>query len=172
MGFAITSFLGIVIASASAPMFGGEPVWNITDIMDKMLDAYPTPATRAGLFFISAGFIYVQLFLNVAANSISAGCDLTAILPRYINIRRGGYFAAIIGFCMCPWLMYKSSATFGNYLGAYGVLLSCVAGPMICDYWLVRRGHYRLADLYTNKPDGWYSYTYGINWRAYLAYFS
>lgn len=68
--------------------------------MDKMLDVNPTSATRAGVVFIAAGFIYVQLLLNVAANSISAGCDLTALLPRYINIRRGGYIAAIVGICM------------------------------------------------------------------------
>lgn len=49
---------------------------------------------------ISAGFIYVQLLLNVAANSISAGCDLTALFPRWINIRRGGYVAAVVGICM------------------------------------------------------------------------
>jgi NCS1 family nucleobase:cation symporter-1 len=58
-----------------------------------------------------------------------------------------------------PWLLYKSSATFGNYLGAYGVLLSCIAGPMITDYWLVRRGHYRVNDLYTLDKEGWYYYT-------------
>lgn len=69
-----------------------------------------------------------------------------------------------------PWLLYKSSATFGNYLGSYGVLLSCIAGPMIADYWIVRRGHYRINDLYTAKKEGWYWYTYGINWRAYAAY--
>ena len=140
--------------------------------MDKMLDVDPSSKTRAGVVFIAAGFIYVQLLLNVAANSISAGCDLTALLPRYINIRRGGYVAAIVGLAMNPWLLFKSSATFSNYLGAYGVLLSCVAGPMICDYYLVRRGHYRIRDLYTTDRGGWYWYSYGVNWRAYLAYFS
>lgn len=68
--------------------------------MDMMLDRDGSSATRAGLVFISAGFIYVQLMLNVAANSISAGCDLTALMPRFINIRRGGYIAAIIGLAM------------------------------------------------------------------------
>lgn len=168
IGFALTSFLGIGIASASAPQFGRQ-VWNVVEIMDLMLDD-GSSATRAGLVFISAGFIYVQLMLNVAANSISAGCDLTALLPRFINIRRGGYIAAIIGLAMNPWLLYKSSATFGNYLGAYGVLLSCIAGPMIADYWLVRRGHYRINDLYSLERGGWYWYTAGINWRAYAAY--
>lgn len=171
IGFAITSFLGIVIASSAEPQFG-SPIWNVVGVMDAMLDNDQSSKTRAGLAFIFIGFIYVQLMLNVAANSISAGCDLTAILPRFINIRRGGYFCMVVGICMNPWLLYKSSATFGNYLGAYGVLLSCIAGPMITDYWIVRRGHMRLADLYTTSKDGWYTYTWGINWRGYAGYFA
>lgn len=71
---------------------------------------------------------------------------------------------------MNPWLLFKSSATFSDYLGSYGVLLSCIAGPMITDYYLVRRGHYRINDLYTTDRAGWYWYTAGINWRAYLGY--
>ncbi|WWD04001.1 hypothetical protein V865_002063 [Kwoniella europaea PYCC6329] len=169
IGFSVTSFLGIVIASSTVPQFG-EQIWDVVKIMDKMLDTNGDSKTRAGLVFISAGFIYVQLLLNVAANSVSAGCDLTALFPRYINIRRGGYIAAIVGICMNPWLLYKSSATFGNYLGAYGVLLSCIAGPMITDYWFVRRGHMRLNDLYTLDRSGWYWYTAGIHWRGYVAY--
>ncbi|KAL1408890.1 uracil permease [Vanrija albida] len=169
LGFTITSFLGIVIASASKPQFG-EQIWDVVKIMDTMLDRDGSSKTRAGLVFISAGFIYVQLMLNVAANSISAGCDLTALFPRFINIRRGGYLCMVVGILMQPWLMYKSSATFGNYLGSYGVLLSCVAGPMVSDYWLVRRGHMRIRDLYSSNKDGWYYYTYGVNWRGYAAY--
>ena len=38
------------------------------------------------------------------------------------------------------------------------------------EYWVVRRGHYRIADLYHAGHDGWYWYTYGINFRAYAAY--
>ena len=89
-----------MIASASAPQFGGKPIWNVVEILDLMLQNDGSSGTRAGVFFIAAGFIYVQLMLNVAANSISAGCDLTALLPRYINIRRGGYVAAIVGIAM------------------------------------------------------------------------
>lgn len=90
---------GIVIASASATQFG-KPIWNVVEILDMMITADGSSATRAGVFFIALGFIYVQLMLNVAANSISAGCDLTALLPRFINIRRGGYIAAVIGIAM------------------------------------------------------------------------
>jgi NCS1 family nucleobase:cation symporter-1 len=52
MGFIITSFLGIGIASASAPQFG-EQIWDVVHIMDRMLDVDPSPKTRAGLAFVS-----------------------------------------------------------------------------------------------------------------------
>lgn len=171
VGFTITSFIGIGICRASGFILG-EQYWDVLKIMDNLLvhDGTASHTTRAGVAIIGLGFVYVQLLMNVAANSISAGCDLTALFPRFINIRRGGYVAAIIGICMNPWTLFTSSSTFTTYLGAYGVLLSCIAGPMIADYWLVRRGHYRIADLYTLRRDGWYWYTFGVNWRAYAAY--
>jgi NCS1 family nucleobase:cation symporter-1 len=95
--------------------------------------------------------------------------------PRLIaiqNIRRGGYVAAIVGLVMCPWQLLKDSNSFTSYLSAYSVFLSSIAGVMITEYWIIRRGHYRVADLYSAKSAGWYHYTWGINWKAYAAYIS
>ncbi|KAF9239824.1 permease for cytosine/purines, uracil, thiamine, allantoin-domain-containing protein [Melanogaster broomeanus] len=89
---------------------------------------------------------------------------------RFGNIRRGGYIAAIIGLCICPWNLTKSNNSFTSYLSGYAVFLSSIAGVMATEYWVIRKGHYRVADLYTTRRDGWYSYTYGINFRAYAAY--
>ncbi|KAI3613946.1 hypothetical protein CBS9595_004123 [Malassezia furfur] len=170
--FVVTSFIGIAIGKAAQVEFK-EDLWDIVTIMNRMLDGdqHPTTGTRVGLWFISAGFVYVQLLTNVAANSVSAGCDLTALCPRFINIRRGGYVSALVAIVMNPWELYTSSNQFLNYLSAFSVLLSCIAGPMFADYYLIRRGHYNVADLYTLDKKGWYWYTWGINWRAYLAYF-
>lgn len=44
------------------------------------------------------------------------------------------------------------------------------ASFQIADYWVVRKGHVRVADFYTTKRDGWYYYTFGVNFRAYAAY--
>ncbi|KAM6503539.1 Permease for cytosine/purines, uracil, thiamine, allantoin domain containing protein [Amanita muscaria] len=41
---------------------------------------------------------------------------------------------------------------------------------MITEYYFVRKGHYRVDDLYDSRKDGWYWYSYGINFRAYAAY--
>lgn len=168
--FAVTSLIGIVIAASAQAQFG-EKLWDVVKIMDRMLDFDKSSSTRAGLAFISLGLVYVQLLTNVAANSVSAGCDLSALCPRFINIRRGGYFSALIAIVMNPWLLYTSSSQFSSYLGAFSVLLSCIAGPMIADYWLIRRGHMNVAHLYSLDKHGWYWYTFGINWRAYAGYF-
>jgi nucleobase:cation symporter-1, NCS1 family len=42
----------------------------------------------------------------------------------------------------------------------------------VTEYYFIRRGHYRVADLYDPHKDGWYWYTYGVNLRAYAAYIS
>ena len=52
------------------------------------------------------------------------------------------------------------------------VSLSAIGGVMLCDYYLIRRGHFRVYDLYKAEKGTWYYYTAGINWRAYVAYFA
>lgn len=167
--FGIISFLGIIVSSSSTTIYG-EAIWSPIDLLDKFLDGRPSHATRFGVWFISASFIIAQLGVNISANSISAGCDLTALLPRFLNIRRGGYIAAVVAICMQPWNLLKNSNSFTNYLSAYSVLLSSVAGVMITEYYVIRKGHYRVADLYDSSRNGWYWYTYGVNFRAYVAY--
>jgi nucleobase:cation symporter-1, NCS1 family len=83
---------------------------------------------------------------------------------------------------MLPWNLLKDSNSFTSYLSAYSVFLSSIAGVMvsppsssttpqflnpsqITEYYVIRRGHYRVADLYTASKDGWYYYTYGVNFR-------
>ncbi|GAB1524947.1 uracil permease [Rhizoctonia solani] len=171
LGFSLVSFLGIIVSSSSEVIYG-EPVWSPVDLLGKLLDGNPSHATRFGVWFISASFILAQLGTNISANSVSAGCDLTALFPRFINIRRGGYIAAIVGLAMCPWQLLKDSNSFTSYLSAYSVFLSSIAGVMITEYWLIRRGHYRIADLYHTERTGWYWYTLGINPKAYVAYIS
>ncbi|KAF4618266.1 hypothetical protein D9613_011628 [Agrocybe pediades] len=167
--FSLVSFIGIIVSSSSETIYG-EAIWSPIDLLGRFLDDGPSSATRFGVWFIAFAFIIAQLGTNISANSISAGCDLTSLCPRFINIRRGGYVAAIVGLCMLPWNLLKSSNNFTSYLSAYSVFLSSIAGVMITEYYVVRRGHYHVADLYDAHKDGWYKYTYGINFRAYAAY--
>ncbi|KWU43940.1 NCS1 nucleoside transporter family [Rhodotorula sp. JG-1b] len=167
--FAVTSLFGILIGSASEKIFG-EFVWNPLDVMERLLETYNTHGMRAGIAFISIGFIIAQIGTNIAANSLSAGCDLTSIMPRYLNIRRGGYIAALVGFCICPWNFLKSSSNFTTYLSAYSVFLSSICGVMMSHYFFVVKRRIKVADLYHFNDDGIYKYWHGINLRALAAY--
>ncbi|OBT89585.1 hypothetical protein VE02_01737 [Pseudogymnoascus sp. 03VT05] len=169
VGFGITSFIGIIVSSCSVVIFGGEAIWNPLDLLSKFLEE-GGHGNRTGVFFIAASFTLAQLGTNIAANSVSAGTDLTALLPRYITIRRGGYICAAVGFAMCPWNLLSSSNNFTTYLSAYSVFLSSIAGVMLCDYYIVRKGYLQIKDLYSAKKTAPYYFTYGFNWRAYAAY--
>ena len=100
VGFAVTSFIGIIVSSSSSVIFG-QAVWNPLTLLGMFLEG-ASSAERLGIFVIAAGFALAQLGTNIAANSVSAGTNLTALLPRFCTIRRGGYLCAAIGLAMCP----------------------------------------------------------------------
>lgn len=190
LGFAITSFIGIIVSSSSSVLFG-QMVWNPLDVL-KMFLVGASSAERFGVFIISTGFALAQLGTNIAANSVSAGTDMTALLPRYLTIRRGAYICAAIGLAMCPvclsplplhpsvqlgayklqWNLVSSSNQFTTYLSAYSIFLSSIAGVMLCDYYIVRRGYLNIRDLYSAEKSGSYYHLYGFSWHAYAAYIS
>jgi NCS1 family nucleobase:cation symporter-1 len=168
IGFAITSFIGIIVSSSTVVIYG-TPVWNPLELLEKFLDEGGS-AHRFGVFVIAAAFTLAQLGTNIAANSVSAGTDMTALLPRYLNIRRGGYICAAVGLVMCPWNLLSSSNKFTTYLSAYSVFLSSIAGVMVSDYYFVRKGYLEVEELYDGRSTGSYYFRFGIHWRGYLAY--
>ncbi|KAL4915925.1 permease for cytosine/purines, uracil, thiamine, allantoin-domain-containing protein [Aspergillus aurantiobrunneus] len=171
IGFGITSFIGIIASSSSAVIFGGDAIWNPLDLLGRFLEG-ASSAERFGIFIIALGFALAQLGTNISANSVSAGTDMTALLPRYINIRRGSYICASIGLAMCPWHLVSDSNQFTTYLSAYSIFLSAIAGVMICDYYIVRKGYLIVADLYSGEKHSVYRFSYGFSWRAYASYIS
>jgi NCS1 family nucleobase:cation symporter-1 len=131
VGFALTSFIGIIVSSSSKVIYG-EAIWSPLDLLKLFLEEENVSGgVRFGVFVIAFSFVLAQLGTNIAANSISAGTDLTALLPRWIDIRRGSYLCATVGLAMCPWHLLSSSNNFTTYLSAYSVFLSSIAGVMV-----------------------------------------
>jgi hypothetical protein len=50
------------------------------------------------------------------------------------------------------------------------IFLFSITGILLCDYYIVQKGKVDLKSLYTAERDGNYWYTYGVNWRAMVAY--
>lgn len=168
LGYTITCLIGILVSTSSQALYG-EAYWNPLDVLGKFLDHY-SRGSRGGVFLISTAFAVAQVGFNISANSLSAGTDMTALLPKFINIRRGGLFCAAIGFAICPWNLMTSSSRFATYLSAYAVFLSAIAGCIFCDYFILKKGMIKLHDLFIAKKSSVYYYSHGVNYRAYAAY--
>ncbi|GMM34493.1 allantoin permease [Saccharomycopsis crataegensis] len=174
--FTLTSLIGILISSASRKIYG-VAYWSPLDVLDRFLkdvdndetEGIITLSTRIGVLLIAISFIIAQVGTNTA-NSLGAATGLSCLLPNYITIRRGGIICAMFSLIIQPWRFFESSNKFTVYLSAYSVFLSGIAGVMITDYYIVRRGYLNLIELY--KLNGIYSYDQKlkVNWRAYVAY--
>lgn len=170
--FAITCLIGILVTAAGYEMYGVN-YWSPLDVLQKFLETTFTRGTRAGVFLISFVFALAQLGTNISANSLSCGTDMTAIFPRYINIKRGAFFCAAMALCICPWNLMASSSKFTSALGAYAIFLSSIAGVICADYFVIRRGYINMMHLFLSHKNSYYMYDnkYGMNWRALVAYF-
>jgi len=52
---------------------------------------------------------------------LAGGLDVAAVLPKYINLRRGAYAIAILSVLPNPWQQLASGSTFLAVLSAYAV---------------------------------------------------
>ncbi|ORX43457.1 NCS1 nucleoside transporter family [Hesseltinella vesiculosa] len=160
LGFFLTSFIGIVVTGASVHLYG-EALWNPIDILDRM-------ENRAAVFFLAFAFAFATLGTNLCANSIPVGADMSAVWPRYINQRRGGYLCAAIAMCLNPWNLLSGAQNFLNFLTAYTIFLSPITAILITDFYIVKKRKLLVNQLY--DPKGVYWYKFGLNWRAYASY--
>ncbi len=105
------------------------------------------------------------LSVNIAANVVSPANDFANLAPRHISFKTGGLITGIFGILMMPWKLLASADSYiFNWLIGYSALLGPIAGVMIADYWVLRKRHLDVADLY--RPHGQYA---GTNWKAVTA---
>ncbi|KAJ5257677.1 hypothetical protein N7497_000637 [Penicillium chrysogenum] len=165
----LVAVLGNLIASASKAIFG-ELIWNPLNFLDKLMEGERyTSGNRTACAFIALAFVYSTVFSAIFENSIPAGNDIAALLPKYISIKRGFFICAVLSYAICPWYLLASASIFITFLSSYQIFLSAITGILICDYYLIRRGLLNIPALYVSRPSP-YRYFHGFNPRAFLAY--
>lgn len=152
--------IGAILASASVVVYG-QAIWNPVDLAGKI----PVPALLLPAMLDAA---LVTLAVNISANVVSPSYDFANVAPRHISRRTGGMLVGFFGVVSQPWVLLSSPSGFiFNWLGGYGAGMGAIAGVMIADYWIVRRGRLRVRDLFSER--GAYRYTGGWNMRALAA---
>ncbi|ODQ51306.1 uracil permease [Saitoella complicata NRRL Y-17804] len=158
--FTFISFIGIAASSAGEAKYGTLQ-WDPMALIAQW-------DSRACRFFAAFSFALAALGVNISANSLSAANDLTALFPRYVNIRRGQLLCAVLSWALVPWKILASAGNFLNFMSAYAVFLGPIAAILVSDFWIVHRGKYDSLALY--NPTSRYRYTHGLNWRAITAF--
>jgi NCS1 family nucleobase:cation symporter-1 len=154
------SFIGVAVTSASVVLFG-EAIWDPVALLGRFHQ--PLIALIALVALLLA-----TLNTNVAANVVSPSNDFSNLRPSLISFRTGGLITGFVGILMMPWkLMATYSSYIFGWLIGYSALLGPIAGIMICDYFVVRRGNLDLASLY--HRGGPYEYVHGFNPKALVA---
>ena len=154
---AVFAFIGAAVTNATVVIFGtriADPVALLARIGGPLM-----------IVLSMAGLVVATLTTNIAANIVAPANAFSNLAPHRITFKQGAIITAVIGILMLPWRLYNDAATYiFTWLIGYGALLGPVAGIMIADYFLVRRGELVLNDLY--KRHGTYEYTTGVNWIA------
>ena len=156
--------MGVVITSAAVviyPHMSMNELWDPVKLIGQFDQAW---VVAVSMFTV----VVATLSVNIAANVVSPANDFANAFPKWISFRLGGLITGIIGLLMQPWrLLADPSGYIFSWLVGYSGGMGAIAGVLIVDYWVVRKKHLILADLY--RTGGAYSYAGGWNWRAVIA---
>lgn len=157
---AFYSFIGIVVTSATVVIFG-EALWDPVQVINRLGSPVLSCVALVALAIAT-------LSTNIAANVVSPANDFSNLAPRRISFRAGGMITAVIGVVMMPWkLLADPSGYIFTWLIGYSALLGPIAGIMIADYYVLRRKHLDVDELY--RSDGIYRYSGGFSLAALAA---
>lgn len=162
----MTAFTAMGILSTSVGMIL-YPNLKLTELWDPvtLVGQFSEPVVVAIAMFT---IMLATLSVNVAANLVSPANDLSNIFPRWISFKKGAVITGILALLMQPWqLIADPNAYIFSWLLGYSGGLGAIAGVMIVDYWIIRKKHLDLTDLYLTRGSYWYSN--GWNWKAVLA---
>jgi NCS1 family nucleobase:cation symporter-1 len=150
------SFIGIAVTSASVVIYG-EAIWDPVVLLSRF------PSSWVVVFALLA-LTLATLSTNIAANVVSPANDFSNLAPRRIDFRRGGILTGLVGIAILPWRLFNDLGSYiFTWLIGYSALLGAIAGIMLVDYFVLRRGRLDVDELY--RPDGAYSYG-GRGWNV------
>jgi NCS1 family nucleobase:cation symporter-1 len=161
VNFIIFSLLVVLTASATVPVFGElltDPVHTVEAI-----------DTHIAILLGGLTFVIATVGINIVANFISPAFDFSNVAPQKISWRMGGMIAAVGSILLTPWNWYSDPDAIFWTLGLLGALIGPLFGILIADYYIIRKQHVIVDDLFTLDENGEYFYTKGYNPAAVYA---
>ncbi len=158
VNFLLFSVVTVVVVSGTLPVFGKM----ITDPVATVGQIDNTVAALLGAFT----FVTATIGINIVANFVSPAFDFSNVAPNKISWRMGGMIAALGSVFLTPWNLFNNPAAIHYTVDFLAATIGPLYGIILADYYLVRKREIKVDDLFSDKPDGAYWYTNGVNWLA------
>ncbi len=157
---ALLALVSVIVTSATVVIYH-KAIWDPVALSGNIGGI----GVLIGLLIITIDTVSV----NIAANLVGPAYDFSALWPKRISYKTGGYITAALGVIIMPWKLLESTQGYiFVWLTGYGALLGPIAGIMIADYWVVRRTRLDVDGLY--DAQGAYRYAGGWNPTALIAF--
>lgn len=163
VNIAVFSFIALFVTAGTVVIFG-EQLTNPADIVERV-DNLPLTIIAALTFFAAT------VGINVVANFVPPAYDLSNLAPGKIDFKRGGLITSVIAFPIgALWISLISQIGIPGFVNTLGAILAPVYGIMIADYYLIRKQHLDVEQLFSAKPGSAYYYENGWNTKALIAF--
>lgn len=157
MAFSVVS----VLVTAGTYKVYGVHIYDPVEIVGRINSIW-------ALLLGAVTFAVATLGINVVANFVSPAYDLANVWPSRIDFKRGGFIAALVALIITPWNLYNSPVVINLFLGGLGALLGPLFGVIAVDYYVLRRQHVVVEDLFRDR--GHYTFRRGWNPRAIVSF--
>ncbi|HEY0491571.1 MAG TPA: cytosine permease, partial [Telluria sp.] len=150
----------VIVTSATVVLYG-KALWDPVDLASRM--------TGIAVLIALIVLLVDTVSVNLAANLVGPAYDFSALSPKNISYRMGGYITAGIALVMMPWKILETTQGYiFTWLIGYSALLGPIAGILIIDYYFIRKTTLNVDDLY--RDSGAYTYRNGWNMAAIIAF--
>lgn len=153
--------VAIVIALAAVEVYG-KPIDDPVVIL-KDLD-------NVALLLVSVIAIAISAAgINIILNFVSPVYDLINVWPKRLTFRKSGTIVAILAVVIMPWNIFSNPVVVNQFIGAVGALMGPLFGIIYTDYYILRKGHVWVEELFTDRTTGQYHYRSGFNPKAIVS---
>lgn len=121
----LLAMLAVVVTSGTVVIYG-KALWDPVDVASRM--------TGAAVLIALIVLLIDTVSVNLAANLVGPAYDFSALAPKKISYRVGGYMTVAIAIVMMPWKILESTEGYiFTWLIGYSALLGPIAGILMVD---------------------------------------
>lgn len=140
--FAFSSVFIIIGGS----IFLGHQEWNILTIINNWDSIW-------AILIATGVLLMTTISTNATSNIIPAAYQLSVLMPKWINYRRGVILASVVSILIMPWKLMENEDSIFVFLNMIGAILGPVSGVLIVHFYLINRCKVDIERLYFDLND-------------------